>query len=204
MKRKGYTRVPNALITDTRLSVGARLLYCYIASKPPGSWKFSLENVAREMVMSKDYVNRLLQELEALHLLKRERIRNANGRLGASSYTLTKYADTKLGETKLGDTKLGENVPLVRLNNSNTDLNKTECESGDKSPAHTQDDLKKFFLSKAKEAQSTVGASDDTMIKFASYWMQRTENGRMLWQTKRTFDFAARLKIWVKNEIRPN
>ena len=203
MKRKGYTRVPNALITDTRLSVGARLLYCYIASRPPG-WKFSPPIMAHEMGIGGDWLKTLLRELEALHLLKRERLRGADGRWGASSYTLTKVVNTNVGETNVGETNVGETAPLIILNNSNTDLNKTECESGDKSPGHTQDDLKKFFLSKAKEAQSTVGASDDTMIKFASYWMQRTEGGRMLWQTKRTFDFAARLKIWVKNEIRPN
>ena len=203
MKRKGYTRVPNALITDTRLSVGARLLYCYIASKPPG-WKFSLERIPSELGLTKDLIFKLLRELEQLGVLHRVRLRDERGRLGGSTYDLSKYDETKFGKTKLGETKFGKMTPLNNTYNSNTDLNKTECESGDKSPAHTQDDIKKFFLSKAKEAQSTVGASDDTMIKFASYWMQRTEGGRMLWQTKRTFDFAARLKIWVKNEIRPN
>lgn len=196
---KNFTRVPNALITDARLSLGARMVYIYIASKP-GTWKFSLENVAREMVMSKDYVNRLLQELEALHLLKRERIRNANGRLGASSYTLTKYADTKLGETKLGNTKLGENLPLVRLNNNKTDINKTECERGDKSPAHTLD----YFIQQTKAAQAALkaeGMKVDRVVvmKFHNYWTQIMDDGRMLWE-KKPFDFTNRLRNWLMGE----
>jgi hypothetical protein len=201
MKRKGYTRVPNALITDTRLSVGARLLYCYIASRPPG-WKFKAEVIYQILGVCHSTAKGYVNELEALGYITREQQRGEHGRFGSTKFTVVNFSDG--GATDGGATDGGEIADIIILNNSNTDLNKTECESGDKSPGHTQDDLKKFFLSKAKEAQSTIGASDDTMIKFASYWMQRTENGRMLWQTKRTFDFAARLKIWVKNEIRPN
>lgn len=197
---KNFTRVPNALITDARLSLGARMVYIYIASKP-GTWKFSLENVAREMVMSKDYVNRLLQELEALHLLKRERIRNANGRLGASSYTLTKYADTKLGETKLDNTKLGENLPLVRLNNSKTEISNTKREKGDKSPALSREN----FKDKVREAIAELKAEGmkmdrDVNIKFYDYWTQETKDGRQLWETMRAFNVKTRLKKWIKDE----
>lgn len=201
MKRKGYTRVPNALITDTRLSVGARLLYCYIASQST-TWNFR-SNVIYQILgvchsTAKGYIN----ELEALGYITREQQRGEHGRFGSTRFTVVSFTDG--GATDGGATDGGEIADIRILNNKKNNYKKNKCEGGDTSPGHTQDDYKQLFFRKAKEAQRAVGATDDIMIKFASYWMQRTEGGRMLWQTKRTFDFTSRLKIWMKNEIRPN
>lgn len=196
---KNFTRVPNALITDARLSLGARMVYIYIASKP-GTWKFSPPIMAHEMGIGEDWLKTLLRELEALHLLKRERLRGADGRWGASSYTLTKVVNTNVGKTNVGATNVGKTTPLVRLNNNKTDINKTECERGDKSPAHTLD----YFIQQTKAAQAALkaeGMKVDRVVvmKFHNYWTQIMDDGRMLWETK-PFDFTNRLRNWLMGE----
>lgn len=197
---KNFTRVPNALITDARLSLGARMVYIYIASKP-GTWKFSPPIMAHEMGIGEDWLKTLLRELEALHLLKRERLRGADGRWGASSYTLTKVVNTNVGKTNVGATNVGKTTPLVRLNNSKTEISNTKREKGDKSPALSREN----FKDKVREAIAELKAEGmkmdrDVNIKFYDYWTQETKEGKQLWETMRAFNVKTRLKKWIKDE----
>lgn len=197
MKRKGYTRTPNGIITETSLSVAARLMYIYILSQP-ATWTFSPPAIAKAMGMGVDWVKSTLSELEVKGWLRRERQRGDNGRLQGSRYTLTKVVETNVGATNVGATNVGESTPIRMNNIKKTNLKKTECEPPAASGGtHTSLDLFRMNLTKAAEGKRVPAA---ILRKFEAYWTQEAKDGRQLWQVTRPFDFAKRLNKWLEDE----
>jgi hypothetical protein len=197
MKRKGYTRTPNGIITETSLSVAARLMYIYILSQP-ATWTFSPPAIAKAMGMGVDWVKSTLSELEVKGWLRRERQRGDNGRLQGSRYTLTKVGETNVGATNVGATNVGESTPIRMNNIKKTNLKKTECEPPAASGGtHTSLDLFRMNLTKAAEGKRVPAA---ILRKFEAYWTQDTKDGKQLWQVTRPFDFGKRLKKWIEDE----
>lgn len=198
--KNNFTKVPNALITDARISMGARNLYAYIASKP-AKWVFNRSHICHELGITLESLLKMCNELTSVGWMTKSQGHGEKGRFSPCEYKLTTVSGNSVhGETAHGSTVHGKSAHLVRLNNSKTDINKTECERGDKSPAHTLD----YFIQQTKAAQAALkaeGMKADRVVvmKFHNYWTQVMDDGRMLWETK-PFDFTNRLRNWLMGE----
>jgi hypothetical protein len=51
---ENFSTIPNGIITDTRLSTGARILYCYLASKPD-NWKIWNNDIKKSLGISNNH-----------------------------------------------------------------------------------------------------------------------------------------------------
>ena len=201
MIRKGYTRIPNTLFTDTALTVGARLVCAYIMSNKAG-WDYSAAGIAHAVGMSEFWVQQRLIELENVGYLKRERKRDERGRLKGITYTVTNIDFTKIGDTKISDTNIGKTNPTRIIYNEKNIRKKTMCVP-QAAETHTQSsdiDPLEFFKRKTREAQVELRTTPQVCRKFVDYWCQTDGDGVMLWQRQRTFDFKRRLNKWMTDE----
>lgn len=51
---ENFSTIPNGIIVDTRLSTGARILYCYLASKPD-NWKIWNNDIKKSLGISNNH-----------------------------------------------------------------------------------------------------------------------------------------------------
>ena len=59
--KEKFAQIPNELITDTEISINARLVYCYIASKSEG-WNLLNDEMCKKLgIKSKDSVAKYLK-----------------------------------------------------------------------------------------------------------------------------------------------
>ena len=120
-----FTKIANVLITDTRLSAGAKILYCYLRSKPT-NWKVINADIIKTLQVSQETVAKYFKELISAGWIDRKKETNEKGQmLGGYIYFL--YDLPK--ETK-PETKPDAEKPFIRenpLDNNNTNTtNKTE------------------------------------------------------------------------------
>ena len=128
--RTKYQVIPNELIWDNELSIMARFVFVYMASKPE-DWEFYQEPLARELHISTDTLRKYLRELiEAGWVIKGAQTCNGKGQFGAVSYTLLTGKDRN-GEnatpknTVTEKTRNGKNTPLLNKDNIlNKDIDK--------------------------------------------------------------------------------
>lgn len=200
MKRKGYTKVPNALFTDHALTVGARFVCAYLMSNK-ADWEYTAEGIAGAVGMSEFWVQQRLIELENVGYLKRERMRDERGRLRGITYTVTNIGFTNIGDTKISDTNIGKTPPIRIIYNKKNKEKKTMCVAQAQN-AHTQPEAfnpLEFFREHTKEAARKLQTTPQVCRKFEDYWCQ-VSDGVMLWQQQRAFDFFRRLKKWIADE----
>lgn len=86
--QQGFTIVINKIINYELLSLKAKGLYLYIASKPSG-WNFSIPGIASQNKENKAAIRSGLHELEEYGLLVRTQIKSTNGMFGGYRYTVT-------------------------------------------------------------------------------------------------------------------
>jgi Helix-turn-helix domain len=86
--QQGFTIVINKIINYELLSLKAKGLYLFIASKPTG-WNFSLGGIASQNKESRDAIRTGIQELEKYGLLVRSQIKTTDGKFGGYRYTVT-------------------------------------------------------------------------------------------------------------------
>ena len=73
-----FTTLPNELITDKRISFGARILYCYMIGKP-NEWIILNTDIITSLEISKDTIAKYFKELLDTGWIERERITNEKG-----------------------------------------------------------------------------------------------------------------------------
>lgn len=201
MNRKGYTKVPNALFTDHALTVGARFVCAYLMSNK-ADWEYTAEGIAGAVGMGLDWAKDMLKELERAGILKRERVRDEKGRLRGTSYSLSYVGNTYVGETYVGTTYVGKTPPIRIIYNKKNKEKKTMCVAQAQN-AHTQPEAfnpLEFFREHTKEAARKLQTTPQVCRKFEDYWCQADDDGVMLWQRQRAFDFFRRLKKWIADE----
>jgi hypothetical protein len=86
--QQGFTIVINKIINYELLSLKAKGLYLFIASKPSG-WNFSIPGIASQNKESKDAIRTGLKELEIYGLLVRTLLKSEGGKFGGYRYTVT-------------------------------------------------------------------------------------------------------------------
>jgi len=85
--KKNYVSIDNETLRDTNLSLAARGLLAYLLTFK-NNWQFSLAHLTKNLNEGKDYIKKVLNELEKFHYLRRKRERRQNGTFGAMIYTI--------------------------------------------------------------------------------------------------------------------
>lgn len=87
-KSRNYTVIDNTFLKDTRLSMQAKGLFCYLLSLPE-DWIIYQSEIANHFANSIGAVKKTIKELESFGYLKITRILNTDGKKGyKTSYTI--------------------------------------------------------------------------------------------------------------------
>lgn len=140
--KSNYSKVPNALINDSRISMEARFVFCYMASKPTG-WDFYLEPIADNLGKTKDTIRKYLKELVEYGWLSKFGQSRAEGtsRFSAVEYVLNEFPfaednerewSSKLQNTEKAVTENSRHGETIAHNNKyNTSKKNNEEEEGE-------------------------------------------------------------------------
>ena len=83
-----FTQIPNELLLDKRLSASAKILYCYIKSKP-SNWKVINADIKKNLKISKETISKKFKELISTGWVSRKRDKNKKGQFCGYKYTLS-------------------------------------------------------------------------------------------------------------------
>ena len=122
--KDNFTQIPNELLTDDRLSNGAKVIYCYVASKPTG-WKVWNAEIQKALnIKDKGTMSKYWKELLDTGWIDRTRNKTDNGQFsGGYDYELRISPNTE-NIHRQEKPEYGENPPHNNTNLiSNTNIN---------------------------------------------------------------------------------
>jgi len=146
-RNANYTTMSNYHLQDKNLSLKAKGLMSFCLSLPP-TWDFSVSGLVKVCKEGRDCVMTTLAELEQQGYLHRERLRNADGTLGAADYVIYEYPHTDGTDAPESEKPMSENPtqdiptlaepalenpPQINTNLTSTKRNNNE---GKKKPRH--------------------------------------------------------------------
>lgn len=85
----GFTKIPNSLIYDIKLSSDAKFLYTWMCSKP-NDWRFFNANIMSELKWGKAKLSKVMSELCSSKWVTRNGQCFENGRLGNVVYVINR------------------------------------------------------------------------------------------------------------------
>lgn len=139
---QGFTQVPNWILNDPELSLKAKALWAFLASKPTG-WNFSAERIAAQNQDGKEAIGSGLRELERAGLLERK-VASKGYRKFETTYTLKskidagKFVDGKYANELYVDEKPGSISNKEDSNKENSNKEKRNLMSAPAKPAPTR------------------------------------------------------------------
>lgn len=204
--RQGYTRIPNALISDATLSLAARMVYVYIASQAK-DWVFRPSVMERELGIERKYRLRLIKELITAGLIKRVPVTGIRGVSCTYVVSVPNKDSNQPISVPNKDSESGISVPNRDsdhlINNKNRERDKN-CAQARKPLSQNStpdiDGLTEIFIAGTKQAAEKLGCPRAMTMEFHRYWNAITGTGWPLWKTKDAFNFEQRLRNWMKNE----
>lgn len=123
-----FAQVPNEIIRNPEISMGAKAMYAYLASRPDG-WVFSKAEISTNFKEGRDKINSSLKELGEFGYLKKMQMRTDSSQFSSCHYELFWSPDENKppvngfsvnGETATNNTEYIYNI-LSSLNiNNNT------------------------------------------------------------------------------------
>lgn len=120
-----FTKIANVLITDQRLSSGAKVLYCYLRSKPT-NWKVINSDIINTLQMSQESVAKYFKELISAGWIDRKKEQDEKGQLlGGYIYFLFDLPKKSIQE-ETPDTEKTLIRENPRYNNNTNTTNKTD------------------------------------------------------------------------------
>lgn len=176
-KITGFTIVENKLLSASNLSLKAKGLYAYLASKPD-RWNFSSTRMANELKEGVDGIKNTLIELEELNLLRRRKIKDDNGNWNGVVYFLISPSDSNI---------------ITEYHNNKKD---------DGSRGKSLEERKQIFRDRCaeiyKEKQDRFPSAEAK--KFFDYWTETTYGGqKMRFEMQTAFDIGRRMETWIRN-----
>lgn len=160
-----FTKIANVLITDQRLSSGAKVLYCYLRSKPT-NWKVINADIIKTLKVSQESVAKYFKELISAGWIDRKKETNEKGQmLGGYIYFLYDLPKKTISEEKpdTGKTLIRENP---RYNNNTNTTNKTDLLKNTKTT----------ILPVAKTEKSIGEIKDEIYKIFSGIYKKHTGN----------------------------
>lgn len=190
--------MPNALIADQRVSLAAKALWAYIASKPEG-WTFRRQAMASQLGIGVQYLQKLSKELIVAGWLEREQKLANNNRFKPAIYRLCYPKPNVDGFNVHVPNVHVPNVHVKTPHNSNKEYSKKEYSKKDMSAPLSKNAKIEAFKRQAKQAARQLNLPAEDAYKFVLYWTQQGRR-KMLYEEQRGFDIEARLKMWALNE----
>lgn len=130
--KSNFTKVPNDIIVDAKLSPLARLLYIYMLSMKDG-WNFYRSTMANVLCCSRQKLNKVMKELLDAGLVERIRQdRGARGTFGAVSYSVVTITDHGFTDHGFTDHGKSDHLTILYNNNTNNKQDLTICATRDK------------------------------------------------------------------------
>lgn len=190
-----FTKIANILITDQRLSAGAKVLYCYLRSKP-SNWKVINADIIKTLQVSQETVAKYFKELISAGWIYRKKETNEKGQmLGGYIYFLFDLPKESRLETKPDAEKT-----LIRENP--LDNNKTNIINNTDLITKTDLDIigktKKFVkptTEQIREYCKQIGANINPE-QFFDYYEAR---GWMMNKNNKMKDWKAAVRTWKRN-----
>lgn len=118
-KRDHYTVIDNAVLNDKSLSLKAKGMLCMMLSFPDG-WNFSINGLAGYTSDGITVVRTAIKELEDSNYLKRNQIRDDDGRMAGTEYVVS---ETPMFGEPISENPISESDTL--LNNKGLNTNKS-------------------------------------------------------------------------------
>lgn len=190
--------MPNALIADQRVSLAAKALWAYIASKPEG-WTFRRQAMAAQLGICVQYLQKLSKELIVAGWLEREQKLANNNRFKPAIYRLCYPKSNVDGFNVHVPNVHVPNVHVKNTHNSNKEYSNKDYSKKDMSVALSKNAKIEAFKKQAKQAARQLHLPPEDTYKFVLYWTQQGRR-KMLYEEQRGFDIEARLKMWALNE----
>lgn len=216
-----FAQIPNPLLCDPAVSLGAKGLWAYIQSKPE-SYDFSAERIADETKDGVDSVKSKLSELEETGYLVRTRkqsgrvdyqlqfpkgenptggksLRGKKPRISKKDITTTDSNINNKDITYAEEKALVDSKPQ-EVSVSQETPKATTQDFFDKMNARGQDygNLVSLLAEKFKVAPAFVATE---LNAFVTYWSEKNHSGtKHRWQLEKTFEIKGRLGTWFRNK----
>ena len=195
---EGFTMMPNALIADQRVSLAAKALWAYIASKPEG-WTFRRQAMAAQLGICVKSMQKLAKELIGAGWLERDQSHAGLKGFRPAKYRLC-YPKSNVGNFSVHTINAHTiNAHTNVIRNSNKEYSNTIYSKKDMSAPLSKNAKIEAFKRQAKQAASLLHLPAEDAYKFVLYWTQQGRR-KMLYEEQRGFDIEARLKMWALNE----
>lgn len=131
LKRVPFTQIPNGLIEDSELKPAVRFAFVFLHSKPD-NWIFYRSNVAKDLGINVETLDKYLATLEARGWLKKRQNKKPDGTFGGMIIELffeRTDQEKTLNGTDQEKNRTGENRERKNHEHNNTDLNNTDLKS---------------------------------------------------------------------------
>lgn len=180
-----YTMIPNALITDLRISPNEFRLYCYLRSKP-GTWKINNTDIQKRLgVKTRATLSGYWKKLMELELIKRERSSLKQGKFTGYDYKLLPYSNspcmdqpctvgTDTERDRHGANHTHSNTDFLnkkeKLNNTNKNIMSETKISDDRDDLSPVEDLLDEEEKRKKVAAKKEKVEDVVFPTFEDFW----------------------------------
>ena len=183
--KSNFTLTPNELLVDNRLSMGAKVVYIYLASKPDG-WKVWNKEIQKSLdIKDSGTMAKYWNELIDCGWVTRERDKTENGQFtGGYEYELRETPYTE--ETRIQEKPVyGKNPDYINTDiNNNTKLNNNtdiSAEAQKEKPKgrliDTKQKVKKPKENGFIEVLNTLCSNDKVKDSLLQYCIHNTTSG---------------------------
>ena len=190
--------IPNGIITDTRLSAGARILYCYLASKPD-NWQIWNNDIKNNLAISNDHtLAKYFKELMTYNWIARTLNRTNDGKklTGGYNYELLNQ-DCQCSAND-------ENTQITEIDSHNNTYfeNNTNCKEIEISDNKQQKRKKEIIPPNFEEAKKYYEEKGYT-FGFEDWYYNYESKDWMMGKTK-IKSWKATMKTWDINNKKKN
>lgn len=199
--KREFTSIPNAAITDTRLSPIVFRLYCYLVSRPD-NWHINNTDIQKKLEIKTDHaLAKYWKSLVALNLIERVKVLDV-GKFAGYDYEILPYVvEPHADEPILVTDHNGSKDSLNKTNLlNNTDLLKNK----EFIVANSKKSFKTFsiedFQNEIKLNRGAANFTAQDCIDFHDYWTETDANGKMRFTREITWNTDKRMLRWKKND----
>lgn len=186
---ENYTKVPNDLIANPKISNNAKVVLIYLCSKP-SNWRVSVSDIIKNNKSGRDAIYSAIKELTKLGHICRLQSKNESGKFNDQEYIVSFDTDSlKSGYGKSVNGKTGY---------GKSDTNNKEYKKKD---IKKKDDIgvrkNKFIQLVNKVIDGGFDFPQDQISEFIEYWAETTLSGKkMRFEKQDAFAITRRLSTW--------
>lgn len=181
-KSSNFTKMSNYHLQDRELSLKAKGLMSFCLSLPP-TWDFNIEGLTKLNRDGRNSIAAAVAELEAKGYIRRKRLRNANGTLGAAEYVIVEHPESAAACTPVLE-KPAEEMPdwaepaQDNATQLNTNLSRTKRSNNErkKDPRHLYGQYQNVLLTdeEHEKLMAEFPSDYDVRIERLSEYMAST------------------------------